>query len=165
MTAINIITNEAASGIIEHGEPKGLFYTMESGRFVGIDNSTGDVWVEEFQSEMECRDWLIRQEDTHEKEIYKKALLKWGEGAQIAMVFEEMAELQKELCKCLRGKNVTGQIAEEIADVEIMLSQMKTLFKIENQVEDAKQYKLARLEGKLNEPGDKHIENDVKGWK
>jgi hypothetical protein len=108
MTAINIITNEAASGIIEHREPKGLFYTMESGMFVGIDNSTGDAWVEEFQSEMECRDWLIRKEDTHEKEIYKKALLKWGEGAQ---------------------------------------------------------NKLARLEGKLNEPSDKHIENDVKGWK
>lgn len=80
-----------------------------------------------------------------EKEIYMAALTKWGPVAQTIMVFEEMAELQKELSKCLRGEEVTGNIAEEIADVEIMINKMKELFNIEEEVEAQKQFKLNRL--------------------
>ena len=50
---------------------------------------------------------------------------------QILMVFEEMAELQKELCKYLRNgesDEAVCRVAEELADVEIMLDQMKLLF-------------------------------------
>lgn len=56
-----------------------------------------------------------------EQKIYRAALAAWGADAQTLMVFEEMSELQKELCKAARGKDNTEQIAEEIADVEIML--------------------------------------------
>mgnify|MGYP000917593903 CR=1 FL=1 len=83
------------------------------------------------------------------REICREALTQWGEQAQITMVFEEMAELQKELCKYLRGKDVTEAIAEEIADVELMLEQMKLLFNIEEQVEDVKRCKLMRLSQRL----------------
>ena len=34
-----------------------------------------------------------------EQRIYRAALAAWGADAQTLMVFEEMAELQKELCK------------------------------------------------------------------
>lgn len=85
------------------------------------------------------------------KEICLKALQKWGAGAQIAMMFEEMSELQKELCKELRGKGNIPHIAEEIADVEIMLGQMKLLYKCESKVEKEKAYKLKRLEGLVSE--------------
>lgn len=145
MSEIKMITKEEASAIIDTREPRGLFYTMENGMFVGIDNETGDAWTEEFKTEKECISWLNNEEVIDEREICIKALTKWGEGAQIAMVFEEMAELQKELCKHLKGKKVTGHIAEEIADVEIMLDQMKLLFDIEKLVESNKRYKLARL--------------------
>lgn len=84
-----------------------------------------------------------------EKEIYAKALETWGEEAQIAMVFEEMAELQKELCKALRGKKRTDAIAEEIADVEIMLEQMKLHFGVDGDVENYKVCKLERLKNRL----------------
>ncbi|MBC8589348.1 hypothetical protein H8707_14105 [Tissierellaceae bacterium BX21] len=85
-----------------------------------------------------------------EKEIYKRALDKWGTELQIVMVFEEVAELQKELSKCLRGKDNRLEIAEEIADVEIMLAQMKILFGIHEAVERHKEYKIKRLEERLN---------------
>lgn len=65
------------------------------------------------------------------------------------MVFEEMSELQKELCKALRGSINQDNIAEEIADVEIMLEQMKLLFEVESQVDKFKEYKLERLEERL----------------
>ena len=69
---------------------------------------------------------------------------KWGEK-QIIMVFEEMAELQKELSKNLRGKDNINSIAEEIADVEIMIEQMKLLFDIDLDVRKHKMFKLENL--------------------
>ena len=78
--------------------------------------------------------------------IYKRAIEKFGVGAQIGMVFEEMSELQKELCKYMRGKKNIQEIAEEMADVEIMLGQMKELFDINQLVEEEKERKLERLE-------------------
>lgn len=87
-----------------------------------------------------------------ERLTFQSALSTWGQEAQITMVFEEMSELQKELCKHLRGKDTTQGIAEEIADVEIMLCQMKLLFGIEHLVEERRGEKvtrlLERLEGK-----------------
>lgn len=43
------------------------------------------------------------------------------------MLLEEMAELQKEICKAWRGKDNEVEIAEEVADVEIMLEQIKLI--------------------------------------
>ena len=56
-----------------------------------------------------------------ETEVLQRTLDTYGSAQQIAMVFEEMSELQKELCKYLRGRGSFEHIAEEIADVEIML--------------------------------------------
>ncbi len=49
-------------------------------------------------------------------EICRAALAKWGPVKQTIMAFEEMSELQKELCKNQRGAKNKGAIAEEIAD-------------------------------------------------
>jgi len=87
-----------------------------------------------------------------EEKVYRQALYKWGSEAQIIMVFEEMAELQKELCKYLRNVDAIEtklKIAEEIADVEIMLAQMKILFGIEEGVERYKKLKIQRLQERL----------------
>lgn len=81
----------------------------------------------------------------NEKEIYRQAIETYGATAQIAMVFEEMSELQKELCKSLRGRENRAEIAEEIADVEIMLGQMKLYYGIEEDAEEMKKFKIKRL--------------------
>lgn len=77
--------------------------------------------------------------------ICKAALKQWGPDAQTLMVFEEMSELQKELCKAARGKRNKDSIAEEIADVYIMLTQMILLHKCAEEVEEHKARKLERL--------------------
>ncbi len=84
-----------------------------------------------------------------EKLLLQKALSAYGSEAQITMVFEEMSELQKELCKRLRGRDNLQEIAEEIADVEIMLDQMKLLFNIGPLVELKRGEKVARLAERL----------------
>lgn len=88
---------------------------------------------------------------TRENEILLSALTKWGAGMQTVMVFEEMAELQKELCKSLRGQDNRGYIAEEIADVRIMLDQMVILHGCTVAVDAWRQVKLGRLEKRLSD--------------
>lgn len=79
-------------------------------------------------------------------ELYRLALSTYGAQAQTMMVMEEMAELQKELCKHARGKENRAQIAEEIADVQIMLEQMELLHGCAGLVAGFKAQKLERLE-------------------
>jgi hypothetical protein len=156
MDEIKLVSQSEAQAIIDTREPKGLFYTIGGGIYVGIDNRTGDAWVEEFKTEQECMSWLKGEEHIDEKAVYKKAIATWSQGSQIIITFEEMAELQKELCKCLRGEANTGHIAEEIADVEIMLGQMKLLFDIEEMVESYKRHKLIRLGERIEDEVSQH---------
>ena len=81
--------------------------------------------------------------------IYEAALNKWGKENQTRMMFEEMAELQKELCKEARGEDNTDAIAEEIADVKIMLEQMIILHNCKDMVEMQMKRKLQRLKKRL----------------
>jgi len=83
---------------------------------------------------------------TDEKSIYRRALNLWGENAQIGMAIEECAELIQAIMKRNRHHNGTtdADIIEEIADVEIMLSQLRVIYG-DDKVETIKQMKLARL--------------------
>lgn len=82
-------------------------------------------------------------------DILKAALDKWGADAQTVMVFEEMSELQKELCKHARGADNVDDIAEEIADVQIMLEQMIILHDCRRAVSDYKDKKIDRLASRI----------------
>lgn len=87
----------------------------------------------------------------NETEVLQRALDTYGSLPQIVMVFEEMSELQKELCKYLRGKYSPASIAEEIADVEIMIEQMKMLFCCADEVRDVRRRKVERLKERLDD--------------
>lgn len=65
------------------------------------------------------------------------------------MLLEEMSELQKEICKAWRGKDNAAEIAEEVADVMIMLEQIKIIFKIGPAVEQYTEAKMERLRLRL----------------
>ena len=87
----------------------------------------------------------------NEIKIYKQAIGTYGEDAQMKMCIEEMAELTQAICKSFRGKEDLENIAEEIADVEIMLAQAKLIFKIDdNEIYQKKEEKIRRLEERLN---------------
>lgn len=84
-------------------------------------------------------------------EVLQRALDTYGSALQIVVMMEEMSELQKELCKYLRGKYSPANIAEEIADVEIMLEQMKMLFCCADDVHDVRRRKVERLKERLDD--------------
>lgn len=54
----------------------------------------------------------------------------YGQESQKMMLLEEMAELQKEICKEFRGELNKEAITEEVADVLIMLEQVQMMYDI-----------------------------------
>jgi hypothetical protein len=92
------------------------------------------------------------------QEIYKLAAEKWGNAKQLIKAIEELSELQKELCKVINTPNVQTilRIAEEVADVEIMLEQIHFIFSFRDEkfselVDANKDMKLERLENRLKD--------------
>ena len=84
------------------------------------------------------------------KTIIERAMEKYGFNNQVVVAVEELSELQKELCKSLRGEVSIDRIAEELADVEIMLWQVQKLFGIEDKyVQEVINFKLSRLKERL----------------
>ncbi len=58
---IREITNEEGAKITIEREPRGLFYQQDGDIYVGIDNTTGEAWTEDFESLDECLAWLERR--------------------------------------------------------------------------------------------------------
>lgn len=84
-------------------------------------------------------------------EIYKKAIDTYGKDKQLDVVIEEMSELTKEICKFKRGHDNHQKIVEEIADVEIMLEQLKMICDVKcSELEGVKYQKTERLAERLN---------------
>lgn len=83
------------------------------------------------------------------KEIYEKALRTWGTQAQIMMALEEMSELTKELCKHFRESHNGAEIIDEVADVTIMMEQLRLIFGINEAVCEQMDVKMLRLKKRL----------------
>ena len=84
------------------------------------------------------------------QEIISAAIETFGERNQTVVAIEELSELQKELCKLLRGSCDNDEhIAEEIADVEIVLCEMVKMLGIDDMVNIYREFKLQRLESRI----------------
>lgn len=90
-------------------------------------------------------------EKEQELKIYKDAIELFGDLSQKVMVIEEMSELTKELCKELRDRGNIEDIADELADVEITLAQIKMIYDIEDKVKEHKDFKLKRFASRMED--------------
>jgi NTP pyrophosphatase (non-canonical NTP hydrolase) len=82
-------------------------------------------------------------------DIMNTAIATYGQDSQMLMAIEEMSELTKAICKYKRYGDNVDDIAEEIADVTIMLEQLKMMFDVYPEVEMNIDLKLKRLERRL----------------
>lgn len=57
-TEIREIMPSDAESIIDTRQPLGLFYCKEGTVYVGIDNTDGDAWTEDFKALNACIKWL-----------------------------------------------------------------------------------------------------------
>lgn len=85
----------------------------------------------------------------NKQDLYNALREKFGSVQQLIVTIEELSELQKAITKLLREKITQDrltQLTAEIADVEIMLEQVKLIFNISTGVEHTKAVKLIRAE-------------------
>ena len=52
---IRQINSKETRKIIDDRKPIGKFYEYDNGKFIGLDNETGDCWVEEFDMLEKCK--------------------------------------------------------------------------------------------------------------
>ncbi len=85
----------------------------------------------------------------NQESVYVKLIEKYKDK-QLIVAIEELSELQKELCKTLRGNISKENIIEELADVYIMLDQIKIYFSItSNEVKEIIDKKIERTKERL----------------
>ena len=85
-----------------------------------------------------------------QRKICEDAIQIFGVQHQLIKAGEELAELGQQVLKAANGDVDKGHIAEEIADVEIMLEQIKIIFDRRVSVEAQVDSKLDRLQRKIN---------------
>jgi NTP pyrophosphatase (non-canonical NTP hydrolase) len=88
----------------------------------------------------------------HDKdtELYRCTLATWGEQAQHDQAVEECAELATALLHYRRGKAGADRVIDEMADVILMLGQLRWMFGSEK-VDRAVTRKRAKLEALLRQ--------------
>jgi len=94
-------------------------------------------------------------------DLYQRAIKLWGPVAQLDLCIEECAELTVALSHVKRGRvdPKSPKLAEEIADVSILLDQLEVLLNNHELVSTARRQKLARLQQRV-EYGEAQREND-----
>ena len=80
-----------------------------------------------------------------QRDTYRAAVEAYGKTSQLIMAMEEMSELTKELSKNMRGQSNVSAISEEMADVEILLEQLKVIFGNRAEVDRYRADKITRL--------------------
>ena len=84
--------------------------------------------------------------DPVRRKILKAAIRHYGSGMQRFKAIEELSELIRALARCDNSAN----IAEEMADVRIMLDQLEIIFHNRDQVRKCELAKLKRLSDRIH---------------
>lgn len=103
--------------------------------------------------------------DNNEITLFKEASRVWGDEMQTMVLFEEIGELMQAVSKHKRNPRHPTHInlLQEIADVEIMLDQLKLRLDAVSMVAAIRKQKINRLEIRLNEfKASNHIEPEGK---
>lgn len=89
--------------------------------------------------------------DKNREDLYKKAISCFGKEAQQMMAIEEMGELIQAISKYDRDIWDIESLAEEIADVSIMMEQLCVLHNIRDLVHRKQNSKLFALDSVVRE--------------
>ena len=81
--------------------------------------------------------------------VLKEAIDYYGVDMQLNVAIEELSELIKELCKYKRGQGCEMHIAEEMADVKIILEELEIIFNNKYRVESWYEDKKERLKWRV----------------
>jgi len=81
------------------------------------------------------------------KDLYAKAVDKWGREAQLFMALEEFAEISHAVCKLVRDQGSVAELTDCLADAQVMMEQLSFMFEIpDEKIKEVKEIKLRRLQ-------------------
>ena len=83
--------------------------------------------------------------------LLKEASAAFGREHQLMTAVEELNELSGAICKHLEDEGSRLHVAEEMADVEIMLEQLKMMLHNEDMVASFRRLKLNRLAARVEQ--------------
>jgi NTP pyrophosphatase (non-canonical NTP hydrolase) len=75
---------------------------------------------------------MLQPKMTTDEEVYANARARWGDMIQINVAIEELGELISALMQHRRGRCGRAKVAEEIADVHIVVEQLINIFGRDN---------------------------------
>jgi hypothetical protein len=83
--------------------------------------------------------------------LYRDTVDTWGQELQLNLAIEECSELIQAICKWKRSINpqLAGEIFEEMADVYVMLEQLRVIFDNDEYLDNEIDIKLDRLKRRL----------------
>jgi len=97
----------------------------------------------------------------NKEDIYQDARNAFGTDLQMIILAEECSELSKATLKLVRfgiepwdNSDLIGKLAEEIADVRLMIEQAEYMFAIKEEVKKIEKEKLERLEDRIRRHND-----------
>ncbi len=95
------------------------------------------------------------------KGLYMDLIGHYGCKAQAAVAIEEMSELTKELCKNLfRGADNHAALIEEIADVQIMIEQLRLIYECNDEVCEKMDEKIERMYERLHRTAPRYVASE-----
>ena len=109
----------------------------------------------------------ITDEQINQSKVLVDAIKKYGGKLQSVVAIEELSELQKEISKFIRCKGDILGLKEEIADVYIVLEQLKIIYNISDyDIDSYKKFKIDKLKESIESdtPWEYDKESDSK-WK
>lgn len=87
--------------------------------------------------------------------VYLNAIDRFGVDCQIWKAVEEMAELTKEISKLQNGGGSTRErMVDEIADVTVMMEQLRLLLNVNEEVQNRIDFKVRRLAQRIGCEGE-----------
>lgn len=89
----------------------------------------------------------VPMEEEHINKVIADSINSTGnDGIHLIIAMEELAELQKEISKELRGKGDKVNVLEELADVQIVIYYVKKILRISDEdIQKAVSVKIDRL--------------------
>lgn len=81
--------------------------------------------------------------------IYNRAIETYGKELQLSILQEEAAEVIHAVSK-MRRNGISNGLIEELADLEIMIEQVKIVLDCAKEIEKIKDEKIKRLEVRMN---------------
>lgn len=94
---------------------KGLFIQQDEECWIGIDNTTGEAWTEEFDTKEDCISWLNGEFEI--SDYWKVRLFRRCKDKKVKVLLEETIQVYEKYKEGIKKGETTNYSVEEVEGV------------------------------------------------